>query len=179
MNRKVFKQEYFEWLCHFVKLKNHKKLLFLLFSIDFTYDLPMDGNRYEDGIDLRCRFADEKGYPQRYAAHWLDNVPCSMLEMMVALCLRIEEHITGNPDDGDKTSEWFKDMLKTSGLYNFADDSYSERTSIAIIQDILTRNYARNGDGGLFKLRHTRKDLRRVEIWYQAMWYIDEKLDIK
>ena len=139
----------------------------------------MDGNRYEDGIDLRYRFADEKGYPQRYAAHWLDNVPCSMLEMMVALCLRIEEHITGNPDDGDKTSEWFKDMLKTSGLYNFADDRYSERTSIAIIQDILTRNYARNGDGGLFKLRHTRKDLRRVEIWYQAMWYIDEKLDIK
>ena len=179
MNRKDLKQEYFEWLCHFVKLNNHKKLLFLLFSIDFTYDLPMDGNRYEDGIDLRYRFADEKGYPQRYAAHWLDDVPCSVLEMMVALCLRIEEHITGNPDDGDKTSEWFKDMLKTSGLYNFADDRYSERTSIAIIQDILTHNYARNGDGGLFKLRHTRKDLRQVEIWYQAMWYIDEKLDIK
>ena len=179
MNRKDLKQEYFEWLCHFVKLNNHKKLLFLLFSIDFTYDLPMDGNRYEDGIDLRYRFADEKGYPQRYAAHWLDDVPCSVLEMMVALCLRIEEHITGNPDDGDKTSEWFKDMLKTSGLYNFADDRYSERTSIAIIQDILTRNYARNGDGGLFKLRHTRQDLRHVEIWYQAMWYIDEKLNIK
>ena len=179
MNRKDLKQEYFEWLCHFVKLNNHKKLLFLLFSIDFTYDLPMDGNRYEDGIDLRYRFADEKGYPQRYAAHWLDDVPCSVLEMMVALCLRIEEHITGNPDDGDKTSEWFKDMLKTSGLYNVADDRYSERTSMAIIQDILTRNYARNGDGGLFKLRHTRQDLRHVEIWYQAMWYIDEKLNIK
>ena len=178
MNRKDLKQEYFKWLCHFVKLNNHKSLLFLLFSIDFTYDLPMDGNRYEDGIDLRYRFADEKGYPQKYAAHWLDDVPCSMLEMMVALCLRIEEHITGNPDDGDKTSEWFKDMLKTSGLYNFSDDHYSERTSIAIIQDILNRKYARNGDGGLFKLRRTRTDLRCVEIWYQAMWYIDEKLNI-
>ena len=179
MNRKDLKQEYFKWLCHFIGCYNHKKLLFLLFSIDFYYELPMDGNRFEDGVDLRYRFVDEKGYPQRYAANWLDDVPCSMLEMMVALALRIEEHITGDPDAGDCTDRWFEDMLKSSGLWSFTDDRFSQRSATNVIINVMNRRYTRNGDGGLFKLRHTRKDLRRVEIWYQAMWYIDEKMNIK
>ena len=178
MTRKDIRQEYFEWLCHFIGCRNHKKLLSLLFSIDFTYTLPMDGNREEDGINLRYRFADEKNYHYRWIANLLDNEPCSMLEMMVALVLRIEEHITGDPDAGDQTDRWFKDMLKNSGLYDFTDDRFSSRSATNVVLDIINRRYARNGDGGLFKLRHTRKDLRRVEIWYQAMWYIDEKLHI-
>ena len=98
MNKDQMQQEYFEWLCGIAKCYNHKELLFFLFSVDFDYTLPLDGNRYEDGISLRYRFADEKGYHYRYVGPWIDNVPCSMLEMMVALSLRIEEHITGDPD---------------------------------------------------------------------------------
>lgn len=180
MNRKALKQEYFEWLCRQVRCYNHKKLLFLLFSVDFIYDLPMDGNRYEEGIDLRYRFADENEYPQRYAASWLDDVPCSMLEMMVALCLRIDGHITWDPDaENDSTNQWFRDMLKNSGLYELTDDRFDRHRALNIIKCILERRYARNGEGGLFCLRHCKKDMRNIEIWYQAMWYIDEKLNIK
>lgn len=179
MNRKDLKQEYFRWLCRLVRCYNHKKLLFLLFSVDFKYDLPMDGNRYEEGIDLRYRFADENDYPQRYAANWLDDVPCSMLEMMVALSLRIKDKIVWDPDDDDPSNEWFKDMLKNSGLYEYSDDHFDEIEATDIIRNILNRNYSRNGDGGFFRLRHCKKDMRNVEIWYQAMWYINEKLDIK
>lgn len=179
MDRKELRHEYFEWLCRFVKCYNHRKLMSLLFSIDFYYTIPMDGNRYEDGINLRYRFADEKSYHYRYIAALLDDEPCSMLEMMVALALRIEEHITADPDNGDQTKRWFEDMLKNSGLWSMTDDRYSERSATQNVSNILDRKYARNGDGGLFRLHRCRRDLRHVEIWYQAMWYLDEILDIK
>ena len=178
MNRTELKQEYFEWLCHFIGCRNHRKLLFFLFSVDFEYSIPMDGNRYEDGINLRYRFADEKGYHYRFITTWIDDVPCSMLEMMVALSLRIEEDITGDPESGDRTDRWFKDMLKNSHLYNLDDNNYNEQVAGSIIRSIRDRRYSKNGDGGLFRLKHVRRDLRRVEIWYQAMWYIDEVLNI-
>lgn len=176
MNREKMKQEYFDWLCHFIGCRDHRELLFFLFSVDFTYTIPMDGNRYEDGVNLRYRFADEKGYHYRWVSSWIDDVPCSMLEMMVALALRIEEEIAGDPEAGDQTNKWFKAMLKSSGLYELDDENYDQREASAIVKDVLGHRYGRNGDGGLFRLSHCRRDLRHVEIWFQAMWYINEKL---
>lgn len=60
--------EYFEWMCQLVcderynRRLSYQKLLRHLHSIDFQYTLPMDGNRAEDGIDLRYRFGYEKEY---------------------------------------------------------------------------------------------------------------------
>ena len=56
--------EYFEWMCQLVcnerysRRLSYQKLLRHLHNIDFQYMLPMDGNRAEDGIDLRYRFGD-------------------------------------------------------------------------------------------------------------------------
>ena len=179
MDRKELRHEYFKWLCSIVKCYHHRKLMSLLFSIDFNYTIPMDGNRYEDGINLRYRFAYEEGYHQRHIAACLDDTPCSMLEMMVALALRIEEHITSDPDNGDQTRRWFVDMLTNCGLWTMTDDKFSERSATQVILNVIDRNYKKNGDGGLFSLRRCRRDLRNIEIWYQAMWYLDEVLDIK
>lgn len=176
--RDEMKREYFEWLIHFIGCRNHRELLYFLFSVDFSYNISMDGNRYEDGINLRYRFADELGYHYRFVTPWIDDVPCSMLEMMVALALRIEEHITSDPEAGDQTSRWFKVMLKSSGLYALKDDNYDEQEAHEIIKNVLNHRYARNGDGGLFKIKNAKRDLRRAEIWYQAMWYLDETLEI-
>ena len=41
----------------------------------------------------------------------------------------------------------------------------------------LNRQYEADGRGGLFIVRNSRFDLRTVEIWYQAMWYLDEVLE--
>lgn len=178
MSKKEIKKEYFEWLCGFVGCRSHRKLLRYLFSVDFSYTLPMDGNRYEDGVNLRYRFADERDYHYRYVSAWLDDVSCSMLEMMVALALRIEEHITGDPEAGDQTSRWFITMLKSSGMYELDDDSFDDGVADDIVNRVIDRRYSRNGEGGLFRLKHCRRDLRRAEIWYQAMWYIDETFKI-
>ena len=46
-----------------------------------------------------------------------------------------------------------------------------------VIFRFLHRQYKPNGEGGLFTLEHPKYDLRNEEIWYQAMWYLDENFD--
>ena len=44
---------YFEWMYDIVcpdKKKSYRKLLYFLHSVDFTYLIDMDGNRFEDGM---------------------------------------------------------------------------------------------------------------------------------
>ncbi len=91
MTREDLSSRYFEWLCgivfdgRYLKGRSYSKLFELLHSVDFEVVIGMDQNRAEDGIDLRYRFGDEQGYIQPMIASLIDNVPCSVLEMMVAL----------------------------------------------------------------------------------------------
>ena len=109
-------------------------------------------------------------------ADCLDDKDCSVLEMMVALSIRCEEHIMDNPDIGDRTGKWFLDMIVNLGLEKMTDDRFDKRYVEKILHRFMNREYERNGDGGLFTVHHNRIDMRSVEIWYQAMWYFDEVL---
>lgn len=180
MNEKErLKEEYFFWLCDFVGCHRRRELLRYLHSVDFRFNLAMDANRYEDGVNLRYRFADERSHHYRFIMAWIDDRDCSVLEMMVALALRIEEHITGDPELGDQTSRWFRDMLDSMNLWYMTDDKFNRSIAERNVNIMMDRAYGRNGKGGLFYLPSARKDLRRAEIWYQAMWYLDDVLCIK
>lgn len=172
---------YFEWMCGCVRDKEHNnyaKLLHQLNDIEFTYTLPMDGNRYEDGIDLRYRFGYDCDYDESVIAYYLDNHPCSVLEMMVALALRLEEHIMDDPDIGNRTSVWFWEMIFSLGLSDMSNDNYSELKISATIQQFLDREYTKDGRGGLFTIKGIQKDMRDAEIWHQACWYLNGVLHI-
>lgn len=179
MGRDELKEEYFLWLCKLVGCNRRRKLLRYLHSVDFAYTIAMDGNRYEDGVDLRYRFGEEEHYPDKYISAWLDDVPCSVLEMMVALADRIEVHIASDPEYGNRTPRWFEDMLKSMDLYYMTDECFDRDIARYTINRMIDRKYARNGAGGLFTLRHPTKDIRRLEIWYQAMEYLNEVLHIE
>lgn len=172
--------EYFEWMyqlvCGNVKNASYRKLLCQLYDTVFDYSLAMDGNRAEDGIDLRYRFGYEHNLEGSVIASCLDDKECSVLEMMVALAIRCEEHIMDNPDIGDRTGQWFMNMIKNLGLIEMTDDHFTREYVAQILTRFLDRKYERNGDGGLFTVNHDRIDMRSVEIWYQAMWYFDEVL---
>ena len=89
---------YFEWMYQLVcddfnKRLSFRKLLARLYDADFEYSLPMDENREADGIRLRYRFGQECSYDDRIIATCLDNRPCSILEMMIALSLRCDDFI--------------------------------------------------------------------------------------
>lgn len=168
--------DYFEWLWNFTKCRGHsqnRKIITLLHNIEFRYSIPMDANREEDGIDLRYRFITEVGIPKNYQEvyAYLDG-PCSVLEMMIALAIRCEESIMDDPDIGDRTSEWFWLMMKNLGLDYMSDRKFDRNVAEEKISIFLDRKYKRNGEGGLFVV-NGRRDLRKVEIWYQMCWYLD------
>lgn len=178
----TLRNDYFEWMyqlvCddHYIRRSSYRELCSMLDNLDFEYTIPMDENRYEDGIDLRYRFGYEHELEGSVIATELDYRPCSVLEMMVALALRCEEHIMTNIDTGDRTSKWFRNMLRSLGLYDITDDNFDYRVVKEKIDILLNHDYEPDGRGGLFTIRHANYDMRRAEIWKQAMWYFNEMI---
>ena len=172
-----FKKKYFHWLCDFTgDWASYKLLLKRLHTTPFLYVLDRDENRAKDGIDLRYRFGRENDVTKAEIERYFSNAPCGVLEMMVALALRCEEHIMANSNLGDRTSRWFWAMIASLGLSLQMDTNYSQKKIDDVLNDFLSREYAPNGEGGLFTVHGNRLDLRNVEIWYQAMWYLEEVL---
>ena len=175
--------EYFDWMCQLVSDKqyignrSYRKLLSKLHNIPFTYTIDMDGNRAADGIDLRYRFGYERNYEDYIIASFLDDKPCSVLEMIIALALRCET-IMEDPDYGDRTGEWFWGMIESLGLESMDDTSFNRDYVDDVIDIFLSRDYGRDGRGGLFTIKHPKRDLRTVELWYQMNWYLDSILKI-
>lgn len=172
---------YFDWLCDFVLDSNrlhrklrYTKLLSYLHSREFIYILEMDGNRAEDGINLRYRFGKEQNYDDREIATYLDNKGCSVLEMMIALSIRCEDHIMDNPDIGNRTSKWFWGMVENMGLERMSDGFFFEIRAERTIDRLLDRDYGINGEGGLFTIPNTGRDIRTIDIWYQLCWYLSD-----
>lgn len=183
MTKDFLANEYFKWMVSLItkrtNLRNatYYRLLHYLDSRTFTYKLELDSNRATDGINLRYRFGYENKYSNQLIAEFLDDRPCSVLEMMVALAFKLEENIMDDPDKGNRTGTWFWDMIANLGLKDmndmFFDDSYANQ----VLTRFLKREYEPNGRGGLFIVRHCEKDLRTSEIWYQMMWYLEELSD--
>jgi len=173
-------QRYFGWMYDLVcagkrfRRSSFKKVLTYLHQVDFCYTIAMDENRESDGIDLRYRFGYENDISDHEIASVLDNRPCSVLEMMVALSLRCEENIMDDPDIGNRTGLWFWEMMKSLGLYSMSDSRFSKKQADIIVQRFLNREYGRDGQGGLFTISAPPRDMRSVEIWYQMMWHLDE-----
>ena len=177
------REGYFEWLCGIVvagrteeetPVGMYSRLLRQLFEKPFRYDIPMDGNRAEEGIDLRYRFTEELGYPQAAAAE-LDDRDCSVLEMLTALSIRCEEHIMHDDKEGDRTRMWFWEMLGNLGLIEYTDYHYDETAVNMILERLLNHDYGPHGEGGLFYIPDCPRDLRTVEIWYQLNWYLNSR----
>lgn len=173
--------EYFEWMYRLIfsgreNGASYRKLLCKLHDTEFTYSIAMDGNRAEDGVDLRYRFGNEKKKREASVASCLDVFPCSVLEMMVALAIRLEEQIMDNPDIGDRTGEWFMGMVESLGLGGMDDGNFDRRAVAKALERLLSRSYKKNGEGGLFTVKRRGIDMREVEIWCQAMWHLDDVL---
>ena len=175
------RKEYYDWLqmiifSRYPKYRNsYNRLLGYLMDRDFSYTLDRDGDRYDDGEDLRYRFAQEMDISGALVSTQIDDRPCSVLEMMVALALRCEEDIMQDPYNGINASRWFWSMIVSLGLGGQTDPFFVEDEVEAVIYRFLRREYEPNGKGGLFTLREPKRDMRTVEIWAQAMWYLTEQ----
>lgn len=181
MNEDRMNPAYFEWMYRLVFKESRQwrrswyKLLGLLHSTEFIFTIDLDTNRAHDGVDLRRRFEYEEGLPvYQIGSDLYPEPPCSVLEMMIALAIRVEESLMGDDDYGDRTSKWFWKMLKSLGLADQYDSAFNEYRASSIIFRFLRREYQPDGQGGLYTIPNCKYDLRTIEIWYQAMWYLDD-----
>lgn len=171
MTRNEIRDYYFDWLCDLVgkdrysKSASYEMLLSRLHEIEFTYLAPMDQNRAENGIALRWRFYCETG------CKLYSNDPCSVLEMLIALAIGCEA-IMDDPGVGDRTGQWFWGMIANLGLGSMTNYKFDYDYIDEVIYRFLNHEYEPNGRGGLFTIRHCDRDLREIDIWSQACWYL-------
>lgn len=172
---RVLDEQYLIWLYSQVgnvKERNtsltYWNLLRQMHSIEFIWLVPNDDNRVGDGRDLRYEWVTEFHIGARATREWLDR-GCSFLEMLIALCRRIAFEADGQVDT------WFWHLVDNLGLSGCTDRSnYNVYEVDDRIQTVIFRTYQRNGRGGLFPMRHARKDQRDVELWYQMNAYLLE-----
>lgn len=179
--REQLENKYFEWLCNlacgkrYSKQISYDKLLEYLHCREFTYLLPMDENRASDGLDMRYKYALSLGYAPLDTSEITNELtsPCSVLEMMLGLACRCEEEIMDNGDKGDRTGQWFWEMIVSLGLGSMTDDRFDKYFLAKTVDRFLNREYEPDGHGGLFTISNCDIDLREVEIWVQLCWHLD------
>jgi len=165
---------YFDWLCERAipdryKRGSYQKLMLALYSEDFYWSVANDGNRAGDGEQLRVIFEEETGYECE------KDGPCSVFEMMLALAINCENSIMYDPDEGDRTSVWFWEMIENLGLDGLDDWHFDIDTFDLVVRRFLDRKYDRDGYGGPFFIKGFRRDMRRIELWYQLNYYLKDK----
>lgn len=178
MPRSAIEQEYFEWMFHlvcvgrFANKNTFRKLLSFLHDVEFTYSIPKDSNRADDGIELRYRYAYVNDLD---VDDVLNNIvgPCSVFEMILALAIRCEETIMDDPLLGDRTGQWFWKMIANLGLGSMSDARFDRDRVEYVIARFLNRDYEADGRGGLFRIRNCKYDLRNIEIWTQMLYFLD------
>lgn len=167
--------DYFEWLCEVVDSKrfskhvSYRKLLMHLHNIEFTWFIPYDDNRADDGIMLRRKYA--LAHHDEELSDYISG-PCSVLEMMAALAIRCEESIMDDTLFGNRTGQWFWGMIRNLGLSPMNDSNFDAEFVDNVIARFLNREYEPDGKGGLFTIKNCDHDLRTVEIWRQLSWYL-------
>mgnify|MGYP002310225510 CR=1 FL=1 len=140
MTRDELNNAYFDWMYQLVcddeysRGLSYRKLLYLLHDTDFTFTIALDSNRYDDGIDLRYRFGNEQGYRDSMIASYLDNRPCSVLEMIIKIKEISDFYFINKILSDSKTisesmvkmyDEHNEDLKKLKGFFKkYAEDQY-------------------------------------------------------
>lgn len=172
MNKNV-KDIYYDWIYNQIcdnRFDYYGRLIDKLFNTEFRYSIVEDENRYEDGLSLRYKFSYATGVDTNVPEM---EFPCTVLEMMVALSIRLETQFMHKMSKGCRTSQWFWEMVFNMGLNDMVNENYNEKKVNIILKRFLDRNYNKNGKGGLFVIDGLDKDLRDYEIWCQACWYLN------
>lgn len=175
------KDEYFQWLCWMVGTErdgnSYHLLLKALHSHQFAWFVPNDDNRAAEGNALRDRFYRHELIPFSFNSNDFADCECTMLELILGLALRCYSTLEDSPDN-ILISEWFWKLLANVGLYDYSDEYYHNMgvsDFVGVIMDKITnRTYHSSGKGGLFPLKKSKKDQRKVELWYQMSEYLVE-----
>lgn len=183
MNTSILAEDYYIWLLSFIESDDYKTsdyslLLNKLFETEFYSIINYDDNRISDGYSLRDKYAEKEHIHLYYLA---DELPeyCSVLEVMIALAMRMEFDIMADDKYGDRTPLWFWTMVESLGLEDEYDRRYDDVYVTEVLDIFLERKYRKDGKGSLFWIKNMGQklgqfDARGTEIWYQMNYFLNE-----
>lgn len=172
---------YFDWLKEQImsddidELDDYSILITTLSFMPFTYVVDMDSNRMWDGLYLRNIFYDD-----HVAFEGELTQECSLLEMLVGLAYRMANDVFS--DLGKSTGDWFWEFMSNLGADYYTDDileGVSDKNHrddlIDILSNFMDRKYKDSRSGNIFLFKKDPKDLKKIELWYQMHYYIEQK----
>lgn len=167
---------YFQWLCDIVRMSDSNMLLEYLYNTPYIPYFKMDENRAGDGEELRTSYILNV-QPENKDAFLRDMKykQCNMLEMLIGLATRME-NTAEDPAYGNRTKQWFWDMVVTMGLGEMVDSEFDPLWVSAVIERFLENKYTPSGKGGLFYVKENKRDMRKLDIWMQANIYLNHVL---
>ena len=172
-------QAYYNWLAYDIlqSRPNWFPVLKVLHSRDYLPILIMDDSRAKDGINLRDIYMSHinGSYAIVQGSNPWGDIPCSMLEMMVALAMRMKEEFYSEYDDiFDMLTIIFASMLSSLGINvdTITEDELNQKIDI-----FMCRQYEPTGRGSLFNLTGKTFDIdwRDPPIWNQMLAWVSTK----
>lgn len=172
--------QYLIYICHLEQFRNYTRLFEELHDSEFYYSIERDDNRAGDGTELRDNYdipLDITCGDEDLVDEFM-NRPCSILEMLIGLAIRVDEEYLGDPAD-PHPEDFFWEMIKNLDLDCFTNGILQKRSNVDIlkarIRMWLDRRFAKNGLGSPFPVYNDDRDQRNLEIWDQMNSYINEK----
>lgn len=152
--------------CNLQQYKKYTRIFKILHDITFEYSLERDENRVGDALELlRYNYKIPPEYIS-YEDEFIEN-PVSVFEVLVALSIRIEDDIIGDPSD-PKPDIFFMDMIRNLEAVGLDDNICN------VVNNWMLRKFRPNGYGSPFPVVNDIRDQRELEIWDQANAYIYE-----
>lgn len=162
---------YFDWLVDLVNADDLLRLCEIMDGLDFTWTLPLDENLVHHAFYIRGLYEDNTG---RDAGRLYDS--CSLFEAIVALAYKCDLDVMYDADIGARYSVWFHHFIENlfDGRARLAEERMEEDEIIDICVRFMNREYERDGSGGMFPIKHDRRDQRRIHLWLQMnMWLVE------
>lgn len=173
---------YFQYLYEIVELNGYsgryRCLLRVMHETMFYNPIERDKNRMNDVYDLLREPYNETVdiYEMMVPNHYEPSV----LEVLIALCVRLIDMIGDDNEYRLDVPELFWELVLNMCLLYFDDTEFEYNGDSADcevrhrLNDFVLRTYAPDGtDGGAFPVLETRLDMRKTELWYQAMEYFN------
>lgn len=162
--------EYEMWLLNRVGFhrRGYSRLMDQLHNTPFIFVLARDGNRATDGVLFREDFYLEGDINSGVYDHRDD---CHVLEMLIALAIRIEEEYTGEGADGHP-GIIFWEMIENLGLDLYDDQNFDSKEVEYTLNRWMYREFREDGWGSIFPIKNPIRDQRDIEIWSQMNEYL-------
>lgn len=164
-------REYRKWLLRRVgfRRKGYDRLMDQLLKMPYYWDskFPRDEDRALDGLMLREEYFDDEPPLMLFP-------DCSVLEMLVAFAIRIDNEWTGDPEE-PHPEEIFWEMICNLSLEKQDNFRFDHNIVERFVEIWLRRFYDFEGNRSIFPVEKCEKDHRKISIWSQMLDYISQK----